>query len=597
MTRRGDGNDRPLLRDARVVVVDADAAARGLLRDVFERAGMTVVDEATGAAGLEVARGQPDLVVVNARLPDMSGLDVTSTLKGDPLTQQVPVIVHSETSSGADAEIDGLIAGADAHLDDPIRPDVLLATAESLFRHRELSQQLELALSLDVTGVYDWNVATGQIRWSESLERIHRMEPGGFGGTFDDFVAVVHPDDRERIGAEIAEGLASSESLQIAYRFHRVDGVVGWMEGRGRIFRNREGDPVRVLGLAHDVTPAVHERRRVDQLRRLASALNAARTSNAVLNVLQTELEHTNVGVAFVGEDEPMHEDVTFSYVVARHRLDLTVADGQGAGPRTGEELSTRQAVAIGELAGGALDRALRYEAERSNAAALQRALLSTRTPNIDGWEIDATYEPASEEERLGGDFYDVLTLDDRFVVMVGDVAGHGLAATRQMGTVRTLLRTMAATHHGDPVAVLGHARALFDDVCGAHTPFVTAIVATFEITSGKVAIAAAGHPPPIVGGDGRCELVDLTPDPPLGVASSTGLQARVLTLEEGEWFGLYTDGVFETRSMALDRAVAAGAARLGPHPSALDLLAAGEQVEAHNLDDRAAVIVGRASR
>lgn len=570
------------------MVIDADPDARAFLRSVLESAGMRVSDATTGEAGLTAARGLPDVVICDVRLTDMSGHEVAAALKSDPLTQQVAVIQRSSGDDDETAQVDGLSAGADAYVVDPVRADVLLATVESLLRQRELSQQLELALSLDVTGVYDWNVERGVVRWSESLERIHGLEPGGFGGTLDDFLATVHDDDREQVVDALDTALAQGDSVEVAFRFVSADGSHGWMEGRGRVFRNADGEPTRVLGLAHDVTQRVRERHRLDQLRRLASALNAARTTNAVLTVLRTELADTNVEFALVDEDDSMAEDVTFSYVVGRRRLDLSVGPGDAA------DVSDRQAVAIGELAGGALDRAMRYEAERSNAAALQRALLSTRTPTIDGWIVDAAYEPASEEARLGGDFYDVIELDGCFVVVIGDVAGHGLAATRLMGMVRTLMRTMAAMHDGDPAVVLAQARALFDDVCGAQSPFVTVLVARVDAATGTVAISSAGHPPPIVSTADRRWMLDLSPDPPLGVESSGSRPPTVLTLEGGEWLGFYTDGVFETRTTSLDSAVDEAVGRLGAEPSAADLIDAGEAHAALNLDDRAALVVRR---
>jgi len=577
-----------VLDGAVALIVDDNAGSQLFLGRWLTRAGMSIRVARSGGEGLELAQRQPDLIIADVEMPDMSGLDVTARLKADPLTQHIPIIQRSSVPIGDSARVEGLTAGADAYLVEPIREDVLVATARALVRYRNLSRQLELALSLDVTGVYDWAVPTGLVRWSESLERIHGMAVGEFGGTFDDFVATVHPDDRERITGELEAALAAADSIEIAFRFVRTDGSFGWIESRGRIFRDGDGVAVRLLGLAHDVTSREFERRRLEQLRRLASALTAARTTAEVIKIVGREVEGSNVDVALVDDDTPCAVDVTFSYLAGGQRLEVTVHPGDLYG------VSRAQATAIGELAGGALDRTFRYEAERSNAVALQRALLPARLPEIAGWSIDAEYVPASADDRLGGDFYDIASLPEYFVVVLGDVAGHGLQATQQMGTVRILLRTLVASHDGEPATVLQRAAELFSTVCGVGSPFVTAIVARFHVESGRVDIASAGHPGPIVRCNGSAMMLDVQPGPPLGVGAPARGRTVGIELEAGAWLALYTDGVFETRAGSIDDAIGEATSDLGDRLAAGQLIEAGDAIVGLNLDDRAVVVVTR---
>ena len=318
--------DHMILDGANALIIGGDEGHRLSLRRSLCRGGMSVQEASTGAEGLALARTQPDLIVVEVRLPDISGLDVTAALKADPLTQPIPVIQRSSAPIDDSAQVEVLTTGADAFLVEPIQEDMLIATAVALLRHSELSRQLELALSLDVTGVYDWNIATGDVRWSDSLERIHRLPPGGFGGTFEDFADHVHPEDRDRVRRELSEAAESADSIDMAFRFMRADRSFGWMESRGRVFRNRDGRAVRLLGLAHDVSSRMFERQRVDQLRRLASGLTSARTTSSVMETLGAELEGTNVSVQLVTDDTPAEADVSFSYEVSGGRLDLTRA-------------------------------------------------------------------------------------------------------------------------------------------------------------------------------------------------------------------------------------------------------------------------------
>ncbi len=576
----------PRLDGASILLIDDDEGRRGLTGDWLSSDGAEVVGVSTGSDGLELARSQPDLVICEVHLPDMSGLEVTATLKSDPVLRTIPVIQRSSVDIGGEARIDGLTSGADAYLIEPIDRSLLVATATSLLRFRAVSQELEAALAIDVTGVFDWTIATGLVRWSESLEAIHGFETGAFGGTFDDFLATVHTDDRERLAAELERSLARDDSIDVAFRFVRTDGSHGWMESRGSIFRDGAGRAVRMLGLAHDVTARMVERSRLVQLRRLASELNSVRTTSGVLKVVRHELRDGGVDIAWVEEAADAAEDVLYSYVTDQGRLDLI-------GAPSGSGMTEHQAVAIGELAGGALDRALRFEAERDNAVALQRALLPTSVPKIDGWHLDAEYLPASSSDRLGGDFFDVVEVEDGFVVVLGDVAGHGLDATRQMGTVRTLIRTMACAHEGRPDEVIRRAATLFQGVCGPDAPFVTTIVAHVD-RGGHVTLASAGHPAPIVFAGGRSTTIELQPTPPLGVVISIDPNVAHVHLEAGDWLACYSDGVFEGRREPLADVVGRLAPQLPAVTSAADIIELGEVVEDLNQDDRAVIVVRR---
>lgn len=584
-------NASGLLAGSSALIISEDTDGRTALQQRLARAGMAVVVSDSARNGLALAQRRPDVIIVDTELSDMSGPEVATTLRLNPLTQPIPIIQRSVTEVSETEWARGLEAGADALIVEPVGRQVLLAIVAAQLRHSELSRQLETALSLDNTGVYDWSLPTGEVRWTASLERMYGLDEGDFGGTFDDFVASIHPDDREQVAAELDDAIANRDELAIAFRFVRADGSTRWVESRGRVFRDLDEVPVRVMGLAHDVTERVVERQRVEQLRRLASGLTAARTTRRVLSVLAEELDGTSLAVRLAQPAEPDgggDRDVAYAYRAGDVRLELVEVAGHH------DQVTHLQATAIGELAGTALDRALRFEAERSNAIALQRALLPATLPQIDGWWIDTEYVPAAEADRLGGDFFDALDLEECFVVFIGDVAGHGLAATTQMGTVRTLLRTLAAIHDGRPDAVLAHARRVFDRVCGASSPFVSACVARFG-HDGTVEIGSAGHPPPILRRAGGAVLAEVEPAPPLGTFSEADDTMIDIRLDVDDWIVFYTDGVFERRDRSLDATIADVAVGISRAVSADDFVRLGEAAAGKtNHDDRAVVVVRR---
>ncbi|HUE30717.1 MAG TPA: MASE1 domain-containing protein [Verrucomicrobiae bacterium] len=151
-------------------------------------------------------------------------------------------------------------------------------------------ERLRLALEAGRLGVWDWNVGSGQVQWSENLEPIHGLPRGGFPGTFEGFLALVHPDDRERVHEAIRRALEDGSGYDIEFRNLWPDGSVHAMAAKGRVLRDAEGRPVRMLGTATDVS----ERRRLeDDLRRHAEQLaDADRRKDEFLAMLAHELRN-----------------------------------------------------------------------------------------------------------------------------------------------------------------------------------------------------------------------------------------------------------------------------------------------------------------
>ena len=99
--------------------------------------------------------------------------------------------------------------------------------------------------------------------------------------------------------------------------------------------------------------------------------------------------------------------------------------------------------LALAEQCAQALDRARLYRAEQRIAETLQRSLLPQRLPHLDRLALAARYLPGAEGTQAGGDWYDVVELDDdRVAIAVGDVVGQGPAAAAVMGQLRSALST-----------------------------------------------------------------------------------------------------------------------------------------------------------
>jgi serine phosphatase RsbU (regulator of sigma subunit) len=191
-----------------------------------------------------------------------------------------------------------------------------------------------------------------------------------------------------------------------------------------------------------------------------------------------------------------------------------------------------------------------RLEIHRAVALALQRSLLPSRLPRLRGLDVAARYVP--EESGVGGDWYDVFRLPSGWMgIVVGDVAGHGLGAAVVMGRLRSALRAYAL-ESDDPAVVLEN----LDRKVQHFEPESTATVlyAVVEPSSERIHLSSAGHLAPILAVPcAPTRVLELPPDPLLGVDTERRRRTTVVDLPEGALLFCYTDGLVERRETSLD--------------------------------------------
>lgn len=123
--------------EVRVLNVDDDEVARYTKSRTLKRAGWTVLEATTGQQAIEIAqREHPDLVLLDIRLPDVSGIEVCRRLKADAQTNTAMVLQTSALMVSSEDRIRGLEGGADYYLAQPFDPDELIATCRALLRLR-----------------------------------------------------------------------------------------------------------------------------------------------------------------------------------------------------------------------------------------------------------------------------------------------------------------------------------------------------------------------------------------------------------------------------------------------------------------------------
>ena len=211
-------------------------------------------------------------------------------------------------------------------------------------------------------------------------------------------------------------------------------------------------------------------------------------------------------------------------------------------------------------------ERADHFQAQAGIAVHLQRSLL-TALPDLAPFTAVARYVPALADAEVGGDWYDALVLPGGdFLLVVGDVSGHDVAAATGMAQVRTTLRTLAV-HCDEPP---GDLLTRVDQTLGRLTQDLIGTCAAVRVSQRdgqwSAHLATAGHPPPLLIQGDRTAYVDMPQDVLLGVARSTVRRTTEIALPPGSTLLLYTDGLVEHRKRTLTHGMAAlrdAAARL----------------------------------
>lgn len=264
------------------------------------------------------------------------------------------------------------------------------------------------------------------------------------------------------------------------------------------------------------------------------------------------------------------------------------VADRLVRGRRRAEQLA-------GTLDRVAAENREMYAEQRSISQTLQHALLPDKMPQLRGLRASALYVPAASGVDVGGDWYDVIPVDERRVLLViGDVSGHGLRAATTMALLRHAVLAYVA-QDSRPASVLAK---LSDFVnTGARDYFATVLCVLIDVAAHELTIASAGHMAPLLIDGDRGEFVELQVDAAIGVVRepSAHSQYRETTASVPPRATLvaFTDGLVERRGEVLD----VGLARLRDFATrrrlALDDLLAtlARELTAHDHPDDTAIV------
>lgn len=262
MAQRVSGNMEKVgnhLRE-KILIVDDTRLHRAMAVDILRRKGYATVQAENGIRALDmVTTESPDLVILDAVMPDLDGLQVIRQLKDDPFTRHIPILIFTTDNTSPD-RVKSLQSGADAFLGKPFHPEELAAHVEALLRrsfhydpltklpaapylHRQidarLAQNQPTAIAYaDIDHFRTYNHVYGQAAGDRVLLHMARLlveslpSRGAFVGHLgaDDFIGVLGPETVETFAQTIVERFLAAQ-----HTFHSPEDVQrGQMTHEGR---------------------------------------------------------------------------------------------------------------------------------------------------------------------------------------------------------------------------------------------------------------------------------------------------------------------------------------------------------------------------
>ena len=178
-------------------------------------------------------------------------------------------------------------------------------------------------------GDYDWDIEANTNRWSDQLYRIYGLEPQSMSMSYEEFMARIHPDDRERVAAVHAEAYASGGTYQMIERIVRPDGEVRHLSSNGELIADADGKPVRMRGTCIDITE------RVLAENAAASAREVEVWHRQALEINDTIIQSLTAGIGWLeaGRTETAVGYLEQTLAAARHLVNDWLRPGRDFGP------------------------------------------------------------------------------------------------------------------------------------------------------------------------------------------------------------------------------------------------------------------------
>jgi len=134
------------------------------------------------------------------------------------------------------------------------RAELELRVQQRTAELRMSTERLDLALRSSGVGTWDWSVVENSIIWDDFIHPLFGLEPGSFPGRYEAFLALLHPEDRERVAQEVAAAVDKDAAYNTEYQVIWPDGSVHVLGSRAKVYRDHQGRALQMTGVCWDIT-------------------------------------------------------------------------------------------------------------------------------------------------------------------------------------------------------------------------------------------------------------------------------------------------------------------------------------------------------
>lgn len=354
----GGGEPQP-----KVLLVDDRPDNLLALRAVLEPLDLEMVTVTSGEEALKALLNQEfSLIVLDVQMPGLDGFETAKLIKQRERTRHIPIIFLTAISGAEEHHLAGYASGAIDYVYKPFEPAILRAKVAALVelvqvrerletevaerraserRLAEQGRQLAQAESLAQVGAWRWDLASGEVGWSDELYRIFGLAPAATVTT-GSYLAQVHPDDRDRVAAALERTRQGGEPYLLEHRAVRANGSPAWIRAQGRFDPGSQT----LFGAAQDVT----ERKRVEE--EFTQFFNLSLALMAVAGIDGTLRQVNPSYTRLLGWETQQLQGR--SYLDLIHREDRAEAAADLLKLRDGQEVSDRE---LRMLAAGGTER------------------------------------------------------------------------------------------------------------------------------------------------------------------------------------------------------------------------------------------------
>ena len=189
----------------------------------------------------------------------------------------------------------------------------------------ETAERLAEAQRIGCMGNWDWDIVTSGLEWSDEIYRIFGLQPQEFGASYPAFIERVHPEDREKVERAVERAVRGEIDYSIDHRILLPDGGIRTVHEQGEVYRNDQGQPVRMLGTVIDIT----QRQQLEEQLRQSQKMEAVgRLAGGIAhdfnNMLQAILMHASFAADENATEDQRLEDLGEIHKAAEKASTLT---------------------------------------------------------------------------------------------------------------------------------------------------------------------------------------------------------------------------------------------------------------------------------